>query len=200
MTPTALRFQFVAGMAGGSQTLSISNAGGGSLALSVKTSTNVGAWLSASVASVNVGPYGATQVQIQANPAGLGAGAYSGTITIASINPPQSVLVPVTMIVTAVSQSILIPQSGLTFFAVQAGGLPPPQTFNILNAGQGQMSWSTSVSTVSGGDWLAAFPTNGVTDASSPSAPPQIRVNVFPGTLTAGIYYGSVKVDVPGGE
>ena len=51
------------------------------------------------------------------------------------------------MIVTAVSQTILIPQNGLTFFAVQGGGLPPPQTFNILNAGQGQMSWNTSVST-----------------------------------------------------
>ena len=46
------------------------------------------------------------------------------------------------MIVTAVRQTILIPQNGLTFFGVQGGGLPPPQT---LNAGQGQMSWSTSV-------------------------------------------------------
>jgi len=196
--PTALRFQFVAGAAASSQTLSISNAGGGSLPLSVRTSTSIGAWLSASVASVNVGAFGATQIQIQSNPVGLGPGAYSGTITIASTNPPQSVLVPVTMIVTAVPQTILIPQNGLTFFAVQSGGVPPPQTFNILNSGQGQMSWNTSVSTLSGGDWLAAFPTNGVTDASSPSVPPQIRVNVFPGTLTAGIYYGSVKVTSPG--
>jgi len=196
--PTALRFQFVQGMAAASQTLSISNAGGGTLALSVNTSTNMGTWLSTSAASVNVGAYGGTQIQIQANPSGLGPGTYSGTITIASANPPQSVLAPVTMIVTAVSQTILIPQSGLTFFAVQGGGLPPPQTFNILNAGQGEMSWNTTVSTVSGGNWLAAFPTNGVTEASSPSTPPQIRVNVFPGTLTAGIYYGSVKVTSPG--
>ena len=196
--PTALRFQFVAGAAASSQTLSISNAGGGSLSLSVQTTTSSGTWLSASAASVNIGAYGVTQVQIQSNPTGLGPGTYSGTITIASTSPAQSILVPVTTIVTAVSQTILIPQSGLTFFAVQAGGLPPPQTFNILNAGQGQMSWTTSVSVVSGGEWLAAFPTNGVTDASSSSAPPQIRVNVFPGTLTAGIYYGSVKVTSPG--
>jgi adhesin/invasin len=159
---------------------------------------SVGNWLSASAASVNVGPFGVTQVQIQSNPTGLGPGTYSGTITVASANPPQSVLVPVTMIVTAVPQTILIPQNGLAFFAVQTGSLPPPQTFNILNAGQGQMSWNTSVSTLSGGDWLAAFPTDGVTDESSTSAPPQIRVNVYPGTLTAGIYYGSVKVTSPG--
>jgi uncharacterized protein (TIGR03437 family) len=198
VTPTAFRFQFVAGAAAASRTLSISNAGGGSLTLSVQTSTSLGTWLSTSAASVNVGAFGATQIQLQANPVGLGPGAYSGTITVASSNPPQSVLVPITMIVTAVPQTILIPQSGLTFFAVQAGGLPPPQTFNILNGGQGQMSWSTSVSTSSGGNWLAAFPTNGVTDASSLSASPQIRVNVFPGTLTAGLYYGSVMVTSPG--
>ncbi len=196
--PAALHFQFVAGKAASSQTLSISNAGGGSLVLSVKTLTNTGAWLSTSVPDVGVGAFGAKQIQIRANPAGLGPGAYSGTITVSSAQPPESVLVPVTMIVTAVSQTILVPQNGLTFFAVKGGGLPPPQTFNILNEGQGQMSWNTSVSTLSGGNWLAAFPGNGVTDASSPSVPPQIRVNVFPGTLTAGIYFGSVKVTSTG--
>ena len=196
--PTALRFQFVAGMPAASQTLSISNAGGSSLALSVQTATNSGTWLSASTTSASVGAYGATRIQVQANPAGLGPGTYSATVTITSANPAQSVLVPITMIVTAVSQTILIPQNGLTFFAVQGGGLPPPQTFNILNGGQGQMSWNTSVSTLSGGNWLAAFPTNGVTDASSPSVPPQIRVNVFPGSLTAGVYFGSVQVTAPG--
>ena len=102
VTPTVLRFQFVAGVAGSSQTLSISNAGGGSLPLSVRTSTSIGTWLSASVTSVNVGAFGVTQVQIQSNPAGLGPGTYSGTITIASTNPPQSVLVPVTMIVATI--------------------------------------------------------------------------------------------------
>ena len=161
VAPTALQFHFVAGKSALSQTLSISNAGGGSLELKLKTSTNGGKWLSAVAESVNVGAYGATRVQIQANPAGLGPGAYSGSITISSTSPPQSVSVPVTMIVTAVSQTILIPQNGLTFLAVKGGGLPPPQTFNILNAGQGQMSWNTSVSTVSGGNWLAAFPSNG---------------------------------------
>ena len=193
-TPSALRFQFVAGMPAASQPLSISNSGGGSLTLSLKTATNVGSWLSSSSATANIGAFGSTRVQIQANPAGLPAGTYSGTITIASTNPPQSVLVPVTMILTAVPQTILIPQTGLTFFSVEGGGQPPPQTFNIINSGQGQMSWNTSFSTISGGDWLRAFPTDGSSDASSTSVPPQIRVTVNPGTLTSGIYFGSVKV------
>lgn len=197
-SPTALRFQFVAGSASALQTLSISNVGGGSLTLNVTTATNIGAWLSSSASTVNVGAFGTTRIQIQANPATLGPGAYSGAITIASATPPQGVLIPVTMIVTAVPQTILIPQTGLTFFAVQGGGLPPPQTFNILNFGQGQMSWNTFVSTVSGGNWLAAFPTDGVSDASSPSVPPAIHVNVFPGTLQPGIYFGSVRVTSAG--
>ncbi len=196
--PSALQFQFVAGQAAASKILNISNSGGGSLALSVRASTNNGKWLSASVATVNAGAFGTSRVQIQANPAGLGPGTYSGIITVASVSPQQSVTVPVTMIVTAVSQTILIPQNGMTFFAVKGGGLPPPQTFNILNTGQGQMSWNTSVSTASGGNWLAAFPNDGVSDASSPSVPPQVRVNVFPGTLGPGIYYGSVKVTAGG--
>jgi len=164
----------------------------------VTAATNTGSWLSASASTVNLGPFGSTRIQIQADPGTMTPGTYSGTITIASTNPPQSTVVPVTMIVTAFSQTILIPQTGLTFFAVQGGGLPPPQTFNILNAGQGQMAWTTSVSTVSGGNWLAAFPTTGTSDASSPSVPPAIRVNAFPGTLGPGIYYGSVKVTADG--
>jgi uncharacterized protein (TIGR03437 family) len=196
--PTALRFQFVQGSGAASQTLSISNAGGGSLTLDVNISTNMGTWLSASAASLKVGAYGVTRVQVQASPAGLEPGTYSGTITVASANPPQSVLVPVTMIVTAVSQAILIPQNGLTFFAVQGGGLPPPQTFNVLNTGQGEMIWNTSVSTLSGGNWLAALPPSGQTTAGAPGAPPVVRVNVYPGTLGPGIYYGSVQVMSPG--
>ena len=196
--PTALRFQFVEGMAAASETLSISNAGGGSLGLSVNISTNMGTWLSASAASVNVGAYGSARIQIQASPVGMNPGTYSGTITIASANPPQSVLVPVTMIVTAVLQTILIPQNGLTFFAVEGGGLPPPQTFNVLNTGQGEMIWNTSVSTLSGGNWLAALPPNGQTTAGAAGAPPVVRVNVYPGTLGPGIYYGSVQVTSPG--
>jgi len=194
VAPTAFRFQFVAGAPAKSQTLSISNAGGGTLNLSAKTATNVGSWLSSSASTASVGPFGAARLQIQANPTGLAPGTYSGTITIASTNPPQSVLVPVTMIVTAVPQAILIPQTGLTFFSVEGGGQPLPQTFNIINAGQGQMSWSTTVSTVTGGNWLIAFPNSGTSDASSSSVPPQVRVTVFPGTLSAGIYFGTVKV------
>jgi len=103
------------------------------------------------------------------------------------------------MTVSAVQQTILIPQTGLTFFAVQGGGLALPQFFNILNTGRGQMIFSATASTLSGGPWLSIFPGNGVSDAST-STVPQVRVDVDPGSLSAGIYYGSIRVSSPGAD
>ena len=68
--------------------------------------------------------------------------------------------------------------------------------FNILNAGQGLMELDdVGVDAQSGGKWLIAFPGNGTSD---PSSAPQIRVTVNPGSLGAGIYFGSVQVTSQG--
>jgi uncharacterized protein (TIGR03437 family) len=103
------------------------------------------------------------------------------------------------MTVSAVQQTILSPQTGLTFFAVQGGGPAPPQFFNILNTGRDQMIFNATASTLSGGPWLAIFPGNGVSDASI-STVPQVRVDEDPGNLRAGIYYGSARVSSPGAD
>ena len=142
-------------------------------------------------------PTAPPRVSITANPSTLAPGTYSGTIAISSTSPPQSVVLPVTMTVSAVLQTILIPETGLTFFAVQGGGPAPPQFFSILNTGIGQMIFNVSGGTLSGGSWLSAFPLSGESDASS-SIVPQVRVDATPGSLTAGIYYGSLQVSSPG--
>ena len=198
--PSSMTFSFVQKSPARVRPLSISNAGGGSLALTVTTATTTGQrWLAASASNATVGAFGSTSVNITADPTGLNVGTYSGTITISSANPVQSVIVPVTMTITAVQQTILIPQTGLTFFAVQGGGPALPQFFSILNTGFGQMGFTTSASTLSGGSWLSVFPSNGVSDAASPIVP-QVRVDVNPGGLTTGIYYGSVQVSAPGAD
>jgi uncharacterized protein (TIGR03437 family) len=198
--PAALTFAFVQQSASSTQSISVSNIGGGSLPFSVTASTTSGgSWLSGSPSSATVNAYSATAVSITANPSSLAPGTYSGTVVIASTNPVQSVVVPVTMTVSAVLQTILIPQTGLTFFAVQGGGPAAPQYFSVLNTGLGQMIFNATSSTLSGGPWLSVFPGNGESDASS-SIVPQVRVEVDPGTLTAGIYYGSVQVSSPGAD
>jgi uncharacterized protein (TIGR03437 family) len=101
------------------------------------------------------------------------------------------------MTISAVLQTILIPQTGLSFFTVQGGGSPPPQTFSILNTGTGQMPWTVSASTLTGGSWLSVFPRSGETDATS-GIVPQVRVDMNPQGLDAGTYYATVQVGASG--
>jgi uncharacterized protein (TIGR03437 family) len=121
----------------------------------------------------------------------LDAGTYAGQINIASAK--SNVSVPVTVTVSAVPQSILLSQTGLTFTAVAGGGTPPPQTFGILNTGQGVMSWSVSSTTQAGGSWLSVTPGSGSTDASSLTVP-LVSVTVNAAGLAAGQYSGQIAV------
>ncbi|HYL35742.1 MAG TPA: hypothetical protein VEV17_07515 [Bryobacteraceae bacterium] len=195
--PTSMGFSFVQQSPTRSRQLSVSNLGGGSLTASVAVTTTFGGpWLAASADVVTIAAFGSTSVNITADPTGLAPGTYAGTITVSSADLAQSVTVPVTMTVSAVPQTIRIPQTGLTFFAVQGGGPAPPQFFNILNTGLGQMRWSAQASTLSGGAWLSAFPANGVSDADSPLVP-AVRLDVDPLALDPGVYAGTVQVSAP---
>jgi uncharacterized protein (TIGR03437 family) len=197
VNPASLSFSFVQQSPARSRTIAVSNAGGGSLNVSLTATTTAGgAWLKTSTASVALGAFGSTAVNITADPTSLAPGVYSGVITVSSVNPSQSVIVPVNMTISAVLQSILIPQTGLTFFAVQGGGPTLPQFFNILNTGRGQMRWNVKASTLSGGAWLSAFPSSGLSDADS-ALVPTVRLDVNPQGLAAGIYAGTVQVTAP---
>ena len=197
LKPTSLNFAFVQQSAARIRTLTISNVGGGSLPVNIVAATNSGgAWLKTSATTATAAAFGSTSITLTIDPTNLAAGTYSGTVTASSVNPAQSVTVPVTITVSAVLQSILIPQTGLTFFAVQGGGPAAPQFFHILNTGRGQMRWSTRASTLSGGSWLSAFPTNGLSDADSPLVP-SVRLDVDPQGLAAGTYSGTVQVTAP---
>jgi uncharacterized protein (TIGR03437 family) len=201
VNPNYYSFAFVRNGASLSRPLQIANVGSGNIAFTVAVAAAAGGrqWLATSSPTGTVGPYGTSVVNLTANPTGLAAGTYSGTVTVLSANPAQSVTVPVTMTVSDVQQTILVPQSGLSFFAVQGGGAPPGQFFNILNIGEGSMSWTVRASTTTGSNWLSAFPGTGATDAAS-SIVPQVRVDVDPTNLKAGIYYGSIQVTAPGAD
>ena len=192
--PGSLSFSFVQKASGRSRALTVANAGGGSLHFTAATSTvSGGSWLSASPGSGALNAFASTTVNVTVDPTKLTPGTYSGTVKVASADPVESVIVPVTVTVSAVQQTILIPQTGLTFFAVKGGGTPPPQDFNILNSGSGLMPFNITTSTLSGGQWLSVFPTSGSSDASSDIVP-QIRVQADPKGLASGVYYGSIKV------
>jgi hypothetical protein len=164
------------------------NQGGGSLAFTVAASTSTGGnWLTVSPPSGTATPANPVSLTVTANPGTLAAGTYSGSIIVSS--SVGNLTVPVTLAVSAVQQTILLSQTGLTFTGVAQGGSPLPQSFGILNTGQGSMNWSASATTLSGGSWLTIDQQSG-TVATPFTSVSLVNVTVNTAGLAAGNYYG----------
>ena len=123
--PGSLTFTLTQGSAAAVQTLTASNDGGGSLNfIAVAATATGGAWLTVSPASGTATAAAAATISIAANPTNLAPGTYSGAAAITSPTTGQTIPVQVTMTVSAIKQTIRLPQSGLTFTAVAGGGAP----------------------------------------------------------------------------
>ena len=97
----------------------------------------------------------------------------AGTITVGSPAPPELAVSP----------------TSLTFDATVGGGNPAPQSFDISNAGSGDMAWTATEDAT----WFGL-------SASSGTAPPTATVDVSVNItgLTAGTYIETVLVEAPG--
>jgi hypothetical protein len=89
-------------------------------------------------------------------------------------------------------QSIRLSQSGITFVAVAAAGVTPPQNVAVQNTGQGSFSFSTRAILPAGFSWLSVSPANGISISSQPA--PQITIAANPAGLAAGDYFGRIQV------
>jgi len=145
-SPTSLSFTAVQGDSNPStQTVSISNSGGGILTWSA--SENV-SWLGISPASgTGNGSIAATAV-----PGSLVPGTYNSTITISATNA-ASVSIPITLTVTAPSTTVTLNPSSLTFSGIQGGANPASQTVTVNSNG----NWTASSSAA----WLTLNPSSG---------------------------------------
>lgn len=97
VTPDSWNPVFTVGDAAATIGFYITNQSGGSLTGTIAASTTSGGqWLTAAGhASYNwVAP---ETVNVSADPSGLSAGSYAGTLTVTSPNPPSTVTIPVTM-------------------------------------------------------------------------------------------------------
>ena len=65
-----------------------------------------------------------------------------------------------------------------------------PSAMVITNAGMGPMSWSATISTLDGGNWLQLSPTSG-------SAPSTVTVNADISNLPPGFYNGTILFNLP---
>jgi hypothetical protein len=180
-SPTSLSFT---AQQGGSnptaRTLTISNAGGGTLSWSANDSTT---WLSLSPASGT----GTGTVTVNVTTGTLTAGSYSGTVML-SATGASSVIVPVTFTVTTAPLPPAIGASPASFsFTAQAGANPAAQTLTISNRGNGTLSWSASDNAA----WLTLSPASGAGNGP-------VTLAVTTATLTAGSYSGLITLSATG--
>jgi trimeric autotransporter adhesin len=171
------------------QQLQVTNTGGG--ALSFTAATSGGSWLSISAASGTATPSSPGPLTITATPGSLAPGTYSGNVAITGAGTTKNVAV--TLSVSAPTAVILISQVGLSFTAVAQGGVPLPQTFGILNTGQGAMSWSATAATLSGGNWVQISPASGTVQTPYLDVS-LVTVSIDPAGLGAGTYYARIQV------
>ncbi len=194
--PTSLSFSFIQQSPATSQVLRVSNQNGLPLRFTAAATTSVGSWLSV---SPTVSSGGLTSVTVTANPGILIPGTYAGTITITSPDTGDTLAIPVLMTITAIPQTIQLPQSGLTFITISGAGAAPSQSFAVKNTGRGVMQWTARASTLSGGPWLSISPASGASDAASSSVP-LVQVSVDASALSPGSYYGQVQVSAPAAD
>ena len=156
--------------------------------------TSGGSWLSVTPTSGS----GAGSLNVSVKVGSLGAGEYSGTITVAAAGFATPAVVKVTLEVNGNGDensdhggaaTMLVHPSSLKFSAVAGGPAPKAQELDITTPAGANAAWTAvvSVSTPSGGKWLKASPTSGTGKGS-------VDVSVDPTGLAQGQYTGQVLV------
>jgi hypothetical protein len=181
-SPTGFSFTVQRGSGNpATQTLNISNTGGGTLTW---TASDNAAWLTLSPASgTNNGA-----MSVSAATGSLAVGTYSGAITI-SAPGARSTSVPVTFIVAEapVPPRIAAIPTTLSFTAQQGGGNPAAQTLNISNTGGGTLTWTAS----DNAPWLTLSQTSGSGNGT-------ITVTAATGSLAAGTFNAVIALGSTG--
>ena len=174
----------------------VSNLGAGSLNFNVSFATKTGGgWLSVSPSGGNATAAQPAALFVTIDPSGKGPGTYFGHITISAASSGQTIVIPVVMAISERQELLRLSRRGMTFTAVSGGSGTLAQTLSVINDGTGTLNWSISPETISGGpDWLVAAPAMGSTEANSRST---VAVEVRPGSLPAGSYYGLLRVSAP---
>ncbi len=131
----ALTFTYPRTAARRSQSLVVTNLGSGSVAASATVPS--GSFLRATPAGGAVTPASPLVLNVEADPGGRRPGTYRSSITISGGGAVREVAV--TMTISDREQAILLSQAGLSFQAVAGGGVVPPQSFAVLNQGNGTM-------------------------------------------------------------
>jgi hypothetical protein len=174
-----------------SQNVAVTSTDGTPLNFSVGLSMGT-SWLLVNTSSAST----PANLSLSANPSGLAAGTYTGTVTItassaAVTNSPQTL--PVTLNVTSANTLSVAPAS-LSFTQAPGALPPPPQTVSVTSTGATsgqQITFAATVSLNQGQGWLTVSPSNATTPAN-------LTVTTNGAGLVAGTYTGQIILSSPG--
>lgn len=197
LTPGSVGF---AGTLGGAapapQTVSITNAGGGTLTgISIGPTMYTGAagWLQTTLTATTA-PATLTLTPIVS---ALAAGTYTATVPVGAIgasNAPQYVTVTLVLSPPGTAPLIALTPSAVSFATTLGGAAPAAKTVSVGNAGTGSLAGlSVGAITYSGGGsgWITA-------SLNSTTAPATLTVAPSPGALPAGTYSATVPISASG--
>ena len=194
VTPEFLDFGATEGAASpASRAVSITNVGTGTLQWAAETKTSGGGnWLKISPTFGNAPSF----LLVTADSTGLSAGAYTGLVTLRDTGGTTKT-VAVTLVVSRVVPLLQPSQAGFLFQGVEGSSGALPQTFQVLNLGQGSMDWQVRATTADGRNWLSATPAGGTSQPGSAGGSP-VTVRVDPSQLRAGVYVGLLSFEASG--
>jgi hypothetical protein len=176
VSPSSLSFSYAAGTTTtGSKTISVGSSGA---ALAYTVSKSGGSWLSASGAGNTPGT-----VTVSANPTGLSAGTYNGSVTLTATGSTQTVPVTLTVTSTTSGGSITVSPSRLVFYASSTSSIAA-QTIAVTSSSTTALSFTVSPY---GCNWLDVTTTD-------PTTPGSISVTAHGTGLTPGTYACVIQV------
>jgi hypothetical protein len=173
-----------------SQTVQIRNGGQGTLAWTLSQSTSDGGnWLNVSSTGGNAPSFVTASISVANLPnGGLLAGTYVGQLLFESGG--GNVTIPVSVVVGA---SVMSQVNSLSFTKAFGGANPLPQVITMTSTGTAAVSFSSVVSTATGGSWLSITSPNLVTGYYEGTTPSTVQVVVNPSVaLAAGTYTGQI--------
>ena len=146
-------------------------------------------------------PEFAPRFSVEASPAGLGPGLYTGTIVVRSQEASNSPLIGIALMQVnpvGTPPEPVLNQSSLSFDVVSGAGRAETQMVMVGSTGGSSLSFSASSQTESGEAWLGVTPDMGrVPGSATPSA---LAITVDPGALSPGFHRGTVAISAAAGE
>jgi len=146
-------------------------------------------------------PQSAPRFSVEASPAGLGPGLYTGTIVVRSEDASNSPLIGIALMQVnpvGTPPEPVLNQSSLSFEVQSGFGRVASQMVMVGSTGGSSLSFSASSQTESGDSWLSVTPDMGRVPGSA--TPSMLAITVDPVSLSPGFHRGTVAIAAAAGQ